>query len=96
MQGEIRSPLLFISTKLSYYLGPCVSLVRRMEARGLLFNVRGVSTYPLLNREGKKLPTPHIYDLSLVFNGQNLKEEFFSQSLKNSEKIGAIKVLVTD
>lgn len=67
-----------------------------MEARGSLCKVREVSACLSLHREGKKLPNTHIYDLSLVFNKQILKEEFFIRSLINSEKMGNIKAEVTD
>lgn len=93
-QGEIRSPLLIISTKLTL-LASKLPWWEDGRQKFIIQSQRSVCM-PSLHRKGKKWPNTHIYDLSLIFNRKNLKEEFFSQSLKNSEKMGDTNGQVTD
>lgn len=67
-----------------------------MDARGSLCKVRAGAACLSLHREGRKLTDTHIHDLPLVSNKQNLKEEFYPQFLKNSEKMVDIRPGVTN
>lgn len=60
------------------------------------YEVTRVSVCLSLHRDGQESPNTHNYDFSSVSNKQNLKEEFFSRCLKNSEKMGDSTVKVTD